>query len=1151
MKQLYAICFFLGSITASFSQVLQDDFSDGNFNNNPTWTGTSTDFVVNANNQLQTNNLGTATTSEMSTAAAISDSTVWKFYVEMTFNPSTSNYTKIYLQSDNSSPAATTNGYYLQIGASGSNDALELYRVDGGSSTQIWSGTVAAVASSPTASIKIVRSNAGLWKIYADYTGGTAYSLEGTVTDATHRSGTHFGLLARYSATRGDKFYFDNIHISPLTVDTSPPLINLVRAISLTTVDVYFNEPLKVITANIAANYTINNGIVVSSALLDANNPTLVHLVVSPLTSAINYELTTRSLSDLQDNLMNIEQFNFIYYHIQTASFQDIIINEIMADPTPSIGLPAAEFVELYNRSNKYIQLGGMVWNDGSNKTLPRFILAPDSMVLLASSSNVAAYATYGNCLDIGTLSLSNNGELLSLTSATGIPIDVVDYDKDWYKEATKDDGGWSLELCNPNLLCINAANWRASTAIKGGTPGQKNSIWDDSPDTQAPHLLRIEQYSNHQILLEFDEVMNEDLLVNLNNYTINNNTIASVLSLGDNIYIINLVNNMIGAATYTVGFVNITDCIGNAVASNSANLMYYETFKAAHYDIIINEIMADPNPPVGLPAKEYIELYNRSGNTINLQNFTITDGSTIVARLPYFLLQPDSYVLLHKGGDTISFAAYGASIALAVFPDLNTADDLVFYNNQGVVVDAVSYELSWYQNGDKETGGWSLERINPNRPCEGATNWAASQNLLGGSPCTINSIWDDVSDQQSPDAWRAFPIDSTHLRVYFSEAIDDQAAANIANYSLDQGGINIIQAYLEPPFYNTVILTLQTPLSQGIIYNLTMLSGFTDCVGNPIALNNKVRIALPETINKGDLILNEILFNPVTGGKDFIELYNHSNKVLNVADLVVSNAEIEDGNLQNIRSSQTNALLVNHLVFPREYVVISEDINQIQGQYYSPNHSVFVEDNLPSFSDKEGHLFLYVVHDSTYTDALGNLQTIQVVEVLDNFDYTDDLHSPFIDDLNGVSLERIDFEAPTNDPANWHSASTTVGYATPSYQNSSFMINDIIGEDLIELSSETISPDGDGYEDFLMINYNIDALGYVANIDIYDANGRLVRNLINGELLMSEGSFQWDGSDNQGQKTRVGIYVLAITVFNPKGDVQRFRKTCVVAGKM
>jgi hypothetical protein len=60
-----------------------------------------------------------------------------------------------------------------------------------------------------------------------------------------------------------------------------------------------------------------------------------------------------------------------------------------------------------------------------------------------------------------------------------------------------------------------------------------------------------------------------------------------------------------------------------------------------------------------------------------------------------------------------------------------------------------------------------------------------------------------------------------------------------------------------------------------------------------------------------------------------------------------------------------------------------------------------------------------------------------------------------------------------------------------------------------------------------------------------------LIRNLLNGELLTTEGSLQWDGTDNQGRKARLGIHILAVEIFHPDGTVRRFKKTCIVAGRM
>jgi hypothetical protein len=1416
MKYISILFLILWVSNTSFSQTLQDDFSDGDFTVNPTWSGDDTEFIINVANELQTDNLGISATSELSTATAIQDSTFWEFYVRMDFSPSTSNYTRVYLQSDEAILSATSDGYYLQIGASGSSDSIEIYRVDGGSSTKVFGGTNAAVASNPNVSFRIIRDNAGLWEVFTDYVGGTTYTSEGTFTDATHNTGTHFGFLATYTTTRGDRFFFDNVYVSPLLVDVVPPSISGITVLSATAIDVLFDEPVDLATANVSTNYIINNSsgsITVNTAARDASNLSLVHLATGTLPSNLQNMITINGIEDLNSNAIVNGLDSFTYYNVQAATFQDIIINEIHADPSVPVLLPNAEFVELLNRSNKIIDLGGMILNDGSDKTLPNFLLFPDSMVTLTASANVSAYSSFGTTINMGSLTLTNGGELITFKDASGQTIDSVEYDISWYQDVAKDDGGWTLELINPNLICQGSINWIASNNPTGGTPGQQNSVYNNTPDTQGPllldatftgptqvlltfneglgnnattlsnynlnnpsiigasfippnqvqltlaasmidltnyivtvnnladcsgntvltnttdsffyyeiqiatyqdliiteihadpspviglpdaefveiynrsnktldlanynlfessnhtlptHIMRsgeyvilcaasnqssftgfgtvvpinslsltnggellllqnpngatldsveysedwyqdtnkdgggwslelinpnllckgganwiasndpiggtpgtqnsvynnsvdntapsvtnVRQYGPNQILIEFDDVLNKNLASLSSSYGIDNGLfIVTVVCLSDNQIILTLSPNMVDQTLYTITLNNLEDCVGNSMGISTTSMTYYGSGTASHYDIIINEIMADPNPPVGLPEKEYVELYNRSNKTFNLENFTFTDKSSVTSTLPFFILGPGEYVTLYSNADTISFAFFGNALPVSPFPDLNTSDELILQDQLGEVIDAVAYELSWYQNSDKSTGGWSLERINPDRPCEAADNWRASEDILGGTPSTPNSVLDIAPDAQSPDALRAFPLGPDSIRIYFSEAIDDLAGATASNYTLDNG-INVLTARLEPPFYNTAIIILDQALVLGTTYVITMNAGFTDCLGNPIALKNTARLALPQKIEQGDLILNEILFNPVTSGKDFIELYNTSNKVLNTADLVFSNAVIIDGDYRNAPIVQTRPVDINWLVFPNEYVVITEEPDQIKGQYNTPNPELFVENNLPTFADQEGTVFLYAVYDSLYIDNQGNSQVAYLAKVMDVFDYSEDYHSPLIDDKNGVSLERIDFDAPSNDANNWHSAATEVGYATPAYQNSSFFANDLSGDDLIQLPTETVSPDGDGYEDFLLINYNVDDLGYVANIDVYDATGRLVRNLVKGELLAREGSLQWDGTDNQGRKARIGIHILALEIFRPDGTVKRFKKTCVVAGRM
>jgi hypothetical protein len=80
--------------------------------------------------------------------------------------------------------------------------------------------------------------------------------------------------------------------------DNSPPVLNMVSAGGdAARVTVVFSEPVEAGSAESSANYSINNGITVSSAYLDTDLKTVV-LTVSPLLENIVYTLTVNHIRD-------------------------------------------------------------------------------------------------------------------------------------------------------------------------------------------------------------------------------------------------------------------------------------------------------------------------------------------------------------------------------------------------------------------------------------------------------------------------------------------------------------------------------------------------------------------------------------------------------------------------------------------------------------------------------------------------------------------------------------------------------------------------------------------------------------------------------------------------------------------------------------
>ena len=261
-------------------------------------------------------------------------------------------------------------------------------------------------------------------------------------------------------------------------MDVVPPSLVSATAVSATQVDVLFNEPMSTASVNTPANFTINNGISVSATARDAANFSLVHLTVSSLTNLSSYTLTAQNTADIAGNSLTTANTNFTYAVSSPANPGDLIFTEIMADPSPVIGsLPDGEWVEIYNTSNHPIDLGGLqlVENGATADILPSYQILPNSYVVICDDAFAGDFLIAG-IVNVATLStfpsLTNAGEAIRLKDAAGVILDSVFYSSDWYQDAVKEDGGWSLELVNPNLTCRGGENWKASNNPNGASAG-------------------------------------------------------------------------------------------------------------------------------------------------------------------------------------------------------------------------------------------------------------------------------------------------------------------------------------------------------------------------------------------------------------------------------------------------------------------------------------------------------------------------------------------------------------------------------------------------------------------------------------------------------------------------------------------------------
>jgi hypothetical protein len=549
----------------------------------------------------------------------------------------------------------------------------------------------------------------------------------------------------------------------------------------------------------------------------------------------------------------------------------------------------------------------------------------------------------------------------------------------------------------------------------------------------------------------------------------------------------------------------------------------------AERFDVVITEIMADPSPVVGLPNAEFIEVKNVSSTPFNLNGWKISDATSTATITTSFTLQPDSIAIICANSNVATFSVFGRTIGITSFPSLDNDGDMISIKSpQGKTIHAVNYTIDWYQNEIKKDGGWSLEMVDVKNPCSGMSNWKASTDANGGTPGKKNSVAGVNTDTSPPQLLRTYSLDNVTIVALFDEPLDSTSAAVVSNYSLSNN-IAIASSSPQVPLFNSVILKLSAPLQKQTIYTL-IASNVKDCKSNNIGVYNKAKTGLAEEAFSEDLVINELLFNPRPSAFDYVEIYNRSNKIADASKLYIANR-----NTLGVLTSIKKLSEAPFYIFPDDFGVITEDAVSLKHEYLVQNpQNVLSLSSLPSLPDDKGTVVI--------TNSQGT--------VVDEVSYSEKWHFPLINYDEGVALERIDPNDSSQKQSNWHSAASTAGYGTPGYKNSQYKQTNTVNA-TIEVNPKVFSPDNDGHNDIATISYQLTAPGYVANVTIFDANGRPVRYLVRNALLGLKGNWNWDGLNENGQKLAIGTYIVYTEIFNLQGKKKQFKNTIVLGRKL
>ena len=740
--KLFVLFFLLIIYLSDYAQV-EDKFTDGNFTLHPNWVGSDTKFEV--NNSFQLHSKSTSSDSiflALENKLDFQNSVEWHFWMKHSFSPSSNNFSRFYLITNSLDLKSNPDGYYLQFGETGTNDAIRLFKRKNSISTQICAGTIGAISTNFIANVKVVREPSGEWFIYSDFNGGENYTLETSAIDNAQVSGKYSGVYCQFTKTYASKFYYDNFYLGPKVVDKIPPTCQQIQVMDNQHLKVTFSETIDSISANSLENYVLlntNYAIVHATRVKNATSSVILELD-APLQNAVHYELKIAQLKDLSGNVMLQEIKSFYYIIAEKPEKGDVIINEIMSNPTPVVGLPEIEYVEIYNKSDKYFNLENWIITDGTSKgKIASAWIGPHEYKVLCSTSGLPFLNP-----SIGVTSfpsLNNSGDKISLLDTLENLLDEVNYETSWYKTDGKSSGGISLERINPNHPCSDASNWKGSTHPDGGTPNEQNAVFDTLPDLMPVEIASL-AITNDSILeihftkhldssMEFDSSISIVPSINWKSTDFTNNILQIVFP-----------KTVEKSKEFVIQLSNLKDCWQH---KNDSKASFANTESIEKNDLIFNEILFNPYPE----GSDFIELYNNSEKWINLKNlelYSLEKGelSNPKAIQKDWILKPHELVFLTSSINAQQkfYAITNTARAIQMqIPAMNNDSGTVILMSNKQIIDKISYQEDWHFSLLNDKEGKSLERINARINTSDPKNWfTAATSVSFATPGESNS---------------------------------------------------------------------------------------------------------------------------------------------------------------------------------------------------------------------------------------------------------------------------------------------------------------------------------------------------------------------------------------------------------------------------
>jgi Lamin Tail Domain len=641
------------------------------FPNTEQWIFHDSDFVINSNNQLQLQAIGSGFSSmswDISNCAEINSE--WDFYIKQSFAGSSNNFGKIYFNSEVISDSlgfdesAQSPGYVLRLGSTGSNDQIEWLK-DNGSGNLLSLASGFNIANGINGWIKVKRANG--YEVYFKDNDSTDFIFLFNCLDTTYSNFTFINFQFHYTSSNSDNFYLDDCYSGP-----------------------FYEAPV-----------------------------------------------------------------------VYAAEYRDIVINEIMSDPSPSRGQAEVEYIELYNNKPFPISLAQWEWvNSSTHKIINAGQIDSMGYLILCDANAVFNF----NMPAIGIESfglLTNGGDSLSLLSAQGQLIDFVVYNTQDFEESGI-EGGYALEQIRPQLPCSDHFNWKQSCATSGGTPGSINCQFESDPNRPPLSIVDYGIDTLGHLFIWTAYPLEQDTVVLYDNefsYSL------PIHHLSDSAWI--SCDLLMGQNSNSVTISQLISCLDDTL--QNAQLRIALPTSAQPHQLQISEILSHPD----IHCPSFIEIYNITERFISVDGLRLESSSANAKEIQFhhhFLL-PHQALCLSENPYAVQqqyplLNPYHPQHHACNIPYLTQSEGFVSLRKNSTLIDTAHYNENWHHPLIQNPQGVSLEKIKIPCPSNGEC-WTSSPEHFGFA--TPGIYWqEEISFTEKLRKKWYVPAD------YFSPNMDD-----------------------------------------------------------------------------------------------------------------------------------------------------------------------------------------------------------------------------------------------------------------------------------------------------------------------------------------------------------------------------------------